>query len=351
MTDENARGGEKLLYDPMFDREAVRAAADREKKPLKKAVFILVLAVFVGTSLLLSFSALKKDKFILEDTGAGVRLSAFNADKTDRTLEIGCPGGPAENAVCVRDYAVCGNETTAFIFIGPGVTDLGEIPFFDCTALWAVIVSPGNPAFASPDGVLYRLENGAPVQAMLCPQQNHLYRMALSRGEAPAETAADAARFLSLEDTLQKEAEALSEDDGAPAALSLTVPAGVKKIGPLAFAHCRALREIALPEGLEEIADMAFFKCEGLREMRLPDSLRTLGPDSFSNCAGLTDIFIPKNVASIGHHAFFGCAGLTAVRMEHTEAAAPETGDEWLPHPGKSIFKKIGVLYGERRDG
>ena len=351
MTDETLQSGEKLLYDPMFDREDRQAAAAREKKTLKKAAFILVLAAFVGASLVLSFSALKKDKYILDDTDAGVMLSAFNADKSDRVLEIGCPGAPAENAVCVRDYAVCGNETTAFVFIGPGVTDLGAVPFFDCPALWAVIVAPENPRYASVDGVLYRVENGAPAEAMFCPQLTHLYRMALARGETPAVSAADAARFLTLEETLKREAEALSEEAAAPEALCLSVPAGVKKIGPLAFAHCRALREIRLPEGLEEIGDMAFFKCAGLSAVRLPDSLETLGADAFSNCTGLTDIFIPKNTSSIGHHAFYGCAGLKAVRMERAEADAPETGEEWLPHPGKKVFGRIPVLWDERRDG
>jgi hypothetical protein len=42
----------------------------------------------------------------------------------------------------------------------------------------------------------------------------------------------------------------------------VTVPAGVKTIGPQAFKDCRSIYEINLPEGLSSIEDEAFQWCQ-----------------------------------------------------------------------------------------
>ena len=368
---------EPLLYDPLFETPPDTVIRDTPgrgflgKAAVKKAVFVLILLLFVGGSIVLSFSSLSQDRFEYENTDAGLMLSAFRAGKTDFVFSIDTAGEEAGDAAgqpvaSVRQFAVCGNEVTVFILIGRDTLEIPNTAFYDCSALAAVLVDEANPAYCSMDGVLYRKENGAPVELMLCPRKNALYKARLALGDAIPVNAAQAASFAERMAEWEQETsvwDAIRDGAGLASfgklgeaqiaavhsALACEIPQGVVRVGEMAFAECTGLYEISIPDTVKEIAQMAFFKCEKLQSLSLPDSVETLGPDAFSYCKKLTDIFVPASVREIGHHAFYGCSGVSVIRLAAAEDHAPETGQDWVPKQRKLFEHDIPVLYNEER--
>ena len=375
MTDLKTQSDEMLLYDPLFESPPDTVIRDTPgrgffgKAVVKKTVFILVLLVFVGVSVTLSFNSLTKARFHYEQTDGGMMLSEYNAAKGDSVLEVG-PVFTADGSttadgkvVAVRSFAVCCDETTSFILIGRDVAEIPDMAFYSCTALQAVLVDPDNPYFRSVDGVLYRLTDGVPTELMLYPARGDLYRTRLALGETPPVTAREAERFaLRSAETKEKIDDWLSalEKDALPETLSdeqaawlqatqYDILPGVTEIGAMAFAECRMLASVTIPEGVRTIGSMAFFKCVNLQSLRLPDSTEEIGSDAFSYCAKLPEIFIPAGVKQIGHHAFFGCSGAPEVRMACAENAAPQHGQNWLPQKKKIFMHDVPVVYGAER--
>lgn len=369
-----------LLYDPLFETPpdtVIRDTPERGffgKAVVKKAVFILVLLLFVGISVSLSFSSLTKARFHYEETDGGMMLSEFNAGKQDAVLEVGpvfSADGSAQtdgHVVAVRPFAICCNETTSFILIGKDVADISDTAFYSCTALQAVLVDPDNPHYCSDNGVLYRITDGEPTELMLYPARNDVYRAMLALGEAIPVTAEDAAAFAaksaSLKDKSDDWLSALEKDDADASgmasdaecaawmgALQYDVLPGVREIGVMAFAECRTLLGVTIPEGVRTFASMCFFKCVNLRSLRLPDSTQEIGSDAFSYCAKLPGIFVPPQVTAIGHHAFFGCSGVSEVEMACAEDDPPQLGHHWLPQKKRLFMHDVPVVYGAQRRG
>lgn len=101
---------------------------------------------------------------------------------------------PGRTVTAVRQFALCGNEDTSVILIGPTVREMPDTAFYNCPSLQAVVVDPANPSFRSVEGVLSRQENGCLTELMLYPARNDLYRAMLALGEAePADAAAEGA--------------------------------------------------------------------------------------------------------------------------------------------------------------
>ena len=372
----------QLLYDPLFETPPDTVIRDDPQKGffgkavVKKTVFILVLLLFVGVSIGLSFSSLAKDKYYFDEIDGGYRLTEFNAGKTDAVLEVGpvfAKDGSAEpdkTVVAVKEFAVCCNEYTSIIMISKDVHEIPNTAFYSCSNLLAVIVDSDNPNYRSIDGVLYRLENGKAVELILYPARCDLYRSMLALGE-PEPLNADAATvFIQKATALRKTREnwLKAQQDGYPAndtfdlsdeeiqaffaCLRYEIEPGVTKIGELAFAECDTLYEVTIPEGVVSIDTMAFFKCGNLRSFNIPDSVETIGSDAFSYCAKADYLFIPASVTSIGHHAFFGCDRIEEVQMGCTEDNKPKAGEYWIPKHRKVFLKEVPVVYGcERRDG
>ncbi|MCR5783466.1 MAG: leucine-rich repeat domain-containing protein [Clostridia bacterium] len=370
-----------LLYDPLFETPPDTVIRDTPgrgfwgRAPVKKAIFAIVMTLFVGSSIVLSFRSLTKDRFRYEETDGGIMLTEFVAGKTDSVLEVGPVFDkdgqviPGKSVTSVRRFAVCGNDYTSVILIGSDVRDIPDIAFYNCTVLQAVIVDPANTRFRSVDGVLYRQESGKLTELMLYPAKNYLYRAMLALGEKEPADAAQAKEFIAgalqldekcgdwlsaqREDYPSREAFGLTEKERAAlqAGLRCGIAPGVTRIGEMSFAECDNLFEVTIPDGVKEVASMAFYKCSELRGIELPDTLAVIGSDGFSYCEKLPDVFIPAGVREIGHHAFFGCDGTENVRMACDKNDPPVLGQDWLPKKRKLVLHDVPVIYGEKRRG
>ena len=150
----------------------------------------------------------------------------------------------------VGSYAFARCSSLSFISLPAQTTRLGVSPFHDCTMLLEIEVDPSNPCYSSIDGVLYNKE-----QTQLIQYPAGLYD-----------------DFYKVPDTVQEIAENAGYD--AQDLEVLKIPAGVRKIGDMAFAFCDQLRDVEIrvaDPAQVEVGLMAFFSVAGTpRTLRVP---------------------------------------------------------------------------------
>lgn len=92
---------------------------------------------------------------------------------------------------------------------------------------------------------------------------------------------------------------------------SVSLPVGLREVGPMAFAGCSSLKAVHIPDGVVHIGECAFFGCNSLTSVQLPEGLETIGSGAFVGCGqwhGIDRITIPRTVSHIGSGAFQSCA-------------------------------------------
>lgn len=160
-------------------------------------------------------------------------------------------------------YGSAGSITT--VIVGSGVTAIGDLAFYGCTALTAVRL---------PDSV----------------------------------TAIGAAAF--------KDCSALG---------SIALPPALLSIGEAAFENCEKLGSITLPAGLRSIGDFAFYRCTGLTLVVVPTSLQQLGKVSFAYCTSLVRAEVNGSLTDLPDWTFYGCTSLTEVSLPRTVTTTGES--------------------------
>ena len=196
-------------------------------------------------SVLLHYPAAKEEQeFTLPEEVRKIAGLAFasNYFLTDVTL-----GDYLEE---VGSYAFARCYGLTYMYLPPQTTRLGVAPFHDCTALLEIEVDSSNPYYSSVDGVLYNKD------------QTQLIQYPAGRYED----------FYKVPDTVREIAEYACYD--AQYLEVLKIPAGVRKIGDMAFAFYDKLRDVELqatdPAQIE-VGMMAFFSVAGTpRTLRVP---------------------------------------------------------------------------------
>ena len=92
------------------------------------------------------------------------------------------------------------------------------------------------------------------------------------------------------------------------------VPDGIREIEDKAFIRAR-LVSVTLPAGMERIGCESFDQCSFLTDVSLPEGLKSIGADAFDNCDRLRRIIIPASVTDIEEAAF------TDNRLEEIQVA------------------------------
>ena len=96
---------------------------------------------------------------------------------------------------------------------------------------------------------------------------------------------------------------------------SLTLPAGITEIGDAAFWGCSGLTSLTLPAGITSIGNAAFGGCSGLTSLTLPAGITEISGGAFNGCSGLTSLTLPASITEIGNDAFKDCSGLTSLTL------------------------------------
>ena len=165
----------------------------------------------------------------------------------------------------------------------------GNQPFASSYALTAIYVEAGNPAFVSENGVLYNSDKTI-LRAVPAMRQT-----------------------LSLPATL-KSIDPLA-CAGCRKLEAIILPGSVTLLGISCFRECMALEHIDIPVGVTDIPQCAFGWCSALRSINLPNGIRTIGNEAFYCCNALDSIVLPRSVTYVGTSAFMYCSSLKSIDL------------------------------------
>ena len=84
------------------------------------------------------------------------------------------------------------------------------------------------------------------------------------------------------------------------------------------------LTRVTIPEGVKTIGPNAFIGCTSLTSITIPDGVTMIEYYAFCDCRSLTNVIIPEGVTYIGNRAFIGCTSLKSVSLP---ASLTECGD------------------------
>ena len=95
--------------------------------------------------------------------------------------------------------------------------------------------------------------------------------------------------------------------------VQLVLPAGLTKIGDLAFYECKNLITVTIPDSVEKIGAFAFTGCEKLEYLTMGGNVRSIGEYAFSECYALRALHLPGGLTAIGSKAFYRCESIPAI--------------------------------------
>ena len=226
--------------------------------------------------------------------------------------------------------AFMGCQELGSVTIPASVTNIEWLAFSGCKALTQINVAEGNLWFALVDGVLYTKDL---TELVMCPN-----------GLASA--------------TIQPSVKTIRGDAfrGCAKLTAVTVPANVESCS-CAFTYCGALKQISVdarnpkytsvdgvvytkdleelvmaPGGVESVSilagvkrigDGAFKGCSTLTSVTIPSGVTRILPWTFEGCSALESVTIQGNVTYIGSQAFWNCSELTSFTMRGERPYAP----------------------------
>ena len=115
---------------------------------------------------------------------------------------------------------------------------------------------------------------------------------------------------------------------------AVTVPDGIREIGPNAFRGLGSLETVTLPDSVEKIQAEAFADCGKLRLIRISPAskLSYIGDRAFRNCVNLDPGFVPAG-AQVAETAFEGVPGAGQQTDEPDSPDEPDPSPENEPDP------------------
>ena len=202
----------------------------------------------------------------------------------------------ADSVTEIGEFAFSGCTSLAAVTIPQKVTRIEDGAFYGCTSLAAITVDATNPAYCSDaSGVLYNKEKTTLIQY---PAGNARTSFTIPAGVTRI---GDMAFY------------------GCASLAAVTVPAGVTRIGDHAFHACANLAAVTIPDSVTEIGFLAFYECTSLAAVTIPDGVTEIGSLTFYNCENLASVTIGSGVTRIGTGAFLGCKSLAAVNYRGSE--------------------------------
>ena len=188
-------------------------------------------------------------------------------------------------------------ESLTEITIPASVTKIDGNAFCYCKNLTSIQVAPGNPNYASRDGVLF---DKAMKTLLIFPE---------GKGEFHPDSIPSVREFLqgmTKTYTIPNGVETVDAWSFAGVSLAEVVfPSTLKEIASRSFNNA-SIGKVVLPNGITTIPSLAF-RDANLKTVLLPASLRTIEAGAFYLAGGMDPITIPSQVESIGALAFGGC--------------------------------------------
>jgi sugar lactone lactonase YvrE len=234
-------------------------------------------------------------------TAPAARAQFTCATNTDGTLTITAytgPGGAVAIPASINGRAVTGIGAEPYgwafwdcpgltsVSIGTNITSIDPAAFLECPNLTAFIVDPNNPAYSTPNGILFDK-----AQTTLLKYPN-----ALGASYAIPDNVTGIGVYAFLDCTLT----------------NVTIGANVTSIGAAAF-ESTGLTGVTLPNRVTSIGNSAFLLCP-LANLVMNTNVTSIGIGAFQETS-LTNVTIPPSVNYLGGYPFASCSNLTAITV------------------------------------
>ena len=161
----------------------------------------------------------------------------------------------------IEEGTFCDCRSLTSVTIPDSVIEIKGVAFSGCFSLTAITALPGNPVYASHDGVLFNKDK---TELLLCPRGKRDY----------------------------------------------IIPDSVVKIGRGAFEGCSYLGSVTIPNSVTVIGEGAFYGCMSLSSVVISESVTEIGDYAFDSCYNLSAVTVPKSVVKMGNNVFSGCISL-----------------------------------------
>jgi len=207
----------------------------------------------------------------------------------DKLREVNIPDSVTE----IGSYAFYNCSSLAEIQIPANVTMIDSYAFESTPNIILFSVDENNPAYQSPDGVLYT-KTGYTLIKYPESRADTSYKISDSCQEI-ADWAFIGAQYLEQIDLNH-----------------------VQKIGEDAFYLCVGLKSIEIPEGVEELKGAVFSYCDHLEQITLPASVKSIGNRCFYSCTALKTVNLSEGLIKIGEYAFCNCTALKELAIPKT---------------------------------
>ena len=116
------------------------------------------------------------------------------------------------------------------------------------------------------------------------------------------------------------------------------------------------LVSITLPAGLKRIPDELFSGCASLTEVNLPDGLEEIDYQAFYNCKAITSLVLPANVTLVGKNVFYYWTADQTIYVQQSKAYAgatwyyKSTSDNWsYQSKAVMVYDYQPVLNGDQK--
>jgi hypothetical protein len=287
---------------------------------------IAALLVFIG--LLAVGRAESWSFFNYAETNGSVTITKYTGIYGSVDVPETIMGKPVTS---IADAAFSSNATLTNISIPTNVVTIGQAAFNGCVSLKTITVAPDNWAYTSIDGALYLKNQTFLVK---CPEgwvgsftiPQFVYNIGEfafvgCRGLTAIMVAPGNPAYASIDGVLLSKNLTLLFVCPAGKTGSYAITNKVTQILQSAFSGCAGLTSITIPNSVTAITSNAFHACSGLTHITLPGSITDIENSAFAGCTGLTNVTIPKTVNMLEDGVFAGC---TRLKSLHFEGDAPQ---------------------------
>lgn len=112
--------------------------------------------------------------------------------------------------------------------------------------------------------------------------------------------------------------------DGCSAMVMLSLGSSLTSVDDGAFLNCKSLKSLRLPGTLQSIGYQGFSWCESLTEVTVPESVTEVGMAAFAFCHNLIRADIRAKITLLPEWIFYGCDRLTELTLSDTVTGAKE---------------------------
>ena len=202
-----------------------------------------------------------------------------------------------DSVTAFGSYAFYHCSSLEGLTIPASVTEIGAYAFEATPDMTAFSVDENNPAYSSPDGVLYTKSGDTLIKY---PESRaDLNYAVLDSCQKIEDWAFIGAQYLEQVDL--KQVQSIGEDAfcWCVSLKNITVPEGVTELPGAVFSYCENLEQVTLPSTMKTIGEQCFYSSTALKSVNLPEGLKEMGAYAFGHCTSLASLTVPKSLTNM----------------------------------------------------